>query len=385
MEILTATFRIVTPMFLGGADQSPSDGIRPPSVKGALRFWWRALNWGRFRTASGATDTSALQELHKEEARLFGSAADGKGGGGQGCFLLQMTDARFEYGRTGLPPGEKYLRGQGLNTRDCLNEGTFCTQILFRPTVSEPKKKAVRQALIAWGSLGGLGSRSRHGMGSIALEKIVDGKKKEIWTAPTTQEEYEEKIKELLVSFATVPEPDYSAFSQKSRVDILLSATMPHEVLNQFGMKMLDYRSWGQTSSGNILPSGKVSEKRFKDDHDWLRVPTFRTTYPDFHPQRVVFGLPHNYGKWTKVNGVKSERRASPLLFHVHRLSDNAYIGVSILLRSRFLPDGEKINADGEEVPPEVDWNVIIDFLDGKIGNPPTSADRFPCKKPVLP
>ncbi len=48
MEKLEATFRIVTPMFIGGADQTPSDGIRPPSVKGALRFWWRALNWGRF-------------------------------------------------------------------------------------------------------------------------------------------------------------------------------------------------------------------------------------------------------------------------------------------------------------------------------------------------
>ncbi len=48
-ETLEAQFRIVTPMFLGGANQDVSDGIRPPLVKGALRFWWRALNWGRFR------------------------------------------------------------------------------------------------------------------------------------------------------------------------------------------------------------------------------------------------------------------------------------------------------------------------------------------------
>ena len=66
---LTAEFKIVTPMFIGGADQSPSDGIRPPSVKGALRFWWRALNWGKFREAPGADDAAALRALHEEEVR----------------------------------------------------------------------------------------------------------------------------------------------------------------------------------------------------------------------------------------------------------------------------------------------------------------------------
>jgi CRISPR-associated protein Cmr1 len=55
MTVVTARFQIVTPMFLGGAGQK-AEGIRPPSVKGALRFWWRALNWGRFRQAPGADD-----------------------------------------------------------------------------------------------------------------------------------------------------------------------------------------------------------------------------------------------------------------------------------------------------------------------------------------
>ena len=48
MRTITATIEVVTPMFLGGADQSP-DGIRPSSVKGALRFWWRAWAWTRAR------------------------------------------------------------------------------------------------------------------------------------------------------------------------------------------------------------------------------------------------------------------------------------------------------------------------------------------------
>jgi CRISPR-associated protein Cmr1 len=47
METIEAVYRIVTPMFIGGADQKPNDGVRAPSFKGMLRFWWRALNWGR--------------------------------------------------------------------------------------------------------------------------------------------------------------------------------------------------------------------------------------------------------------------------------------------------------------------------------------------------
>ncbi len=43
MTVITATYRVVTPMFIGDADQKATS-LRPPSIKGALRFWWRALN-----------------------------------------------------------------------------------------------------------------------------------------------------------------------------------------------------------------------------------------------------------------------------------------------------------------------------------------------------
>ena len=44
----TLHYRIVTPMFLGGENQqADATQFRNASFKGALRFWWRALNWGR--------------------------------------------------------------------------------------------------------------------------------------------------------------------------------------------------------------------------------------------------------------------------------------------------------------------------------------------------
>lgn len=63
-------------MFLGGAHHE-AESIRPPSVKGALRFWWRALNWERVRQKTEADesladkeskDIAALKRLHDEES-----------------------------------------------------------------------------------------------------------------------------------------------------------------------------------------------------------------------------------------------------------------------------------------------------------------------------
>ena len=44
---IRANYRIVTPMFCGGAEQQAE--FRLASFKGLLRFWWRAFEWGRLQ------------------------------------------------------------------------------------------------------------------------------------------------------------------------------------------------------------------------------------------------------------------------------------------------------------------------------------------------
>lgn len=421
MQIVTATFRIVTPMFLGGANHE-ADTIRPPSVKGALRFWWRALNWGRCYEENHRKEAEALKALHAEEAELFGSAKDG-GGGEQGCFLLTVKQDRYFISKKDTvhnflkptklkesknPKSEideahfataRYL-GYGLMTpftsrdketraikksagqldRDCINEGkTFTVQLTFK----NDEEPSVITALKMLGLIGGLGSRSRHGLGSIALEKIVvDGM--ETWITPTTQEEYKTRIRELFSLPPSQDEPPFTAFFKDSRIDILVSGRTPYSVLDDFGKAMLMYRSWGTSNNdgtGGSTVLHQPSEQRFKDDHDWKY--SLGPLFPNGHPKRVVFGLPHDYGKYPnqKIKAANHERRSSPLIFHIHQLSPNLFVGVSIFLPAKFLPDGEKIKAGYNDVPANVDWSVntvITDFLDGKVGNPPTSKDRFP-------
>ena len=93
MNTLEIKFQIITPLFLGGSDQQ-ADGIRPSSIKGALRFWWRALNWARCLQQRDGDEVQALRHLHAEEARLFGIAAS-ENGGGQGVFLMQVVESKI--------------------------------------------------------------------------------------------------------------------------------------------------------------------------------------------------------------------------------------------------------------------------------------------------
>ncbi len=61
-NLKTHTFdvEVVTPLFLSGADQNTAE-LRPPSLKGMLRFWWRAL-YGR----------DSIKDMKEEEAKIFG-------------------------------------------------------------------------------------------------------------------------------------------------------------------------------------------------------------------------------------------------------------------------------------------------------------------------
>ena len=74
MQKIEAQYEIVTPMFIGGGDKLEEPEVRPPSIKGALRFWWRALHWGECLKQAQNDPEKALHALHGQEAELFGAA-----------------------------------------------------------------------------------------------------------------------------------------------------------------------------------------------------------------------------------------------------------------------------------------------------------------------
>jgi CRISPR-associated protein Cmr1 len=393
--ILSATFAVNTPLFAGGAAPGASAELRPPSVKGVLRFWWRALAWSRH--------TGDLQAIRQKEAEIFGAAGDDKTGR-QASFLLRVrpttlvvlpkdqvlngadgkvvgVGARyFGYGLMGA-----FGASAGKTTRPCLKAPfEFTVELVSRGGLDS----TVVDALKLMGLLGGLGSRTRRGWGSLSLLSLK-GDGVNDWQAPRSAKDYERELRRILSPESLYDEPPYSAFCKQTRIDMVGEDSEPLRLLNTVGEQMLRYRSWGK--NGKIL-NGEDSEKEFQNDHDWF---VDGKNFDQTHPRRVIFGLPHNYfrrvDKDKKTVGLTTatktfDRRASPLLVHVHWLADQSYIAVLTVLRSAYLPEGEKLwvwrdnPKRPERIPPaqlrkpNPDWGVLTKFV-----------DRFPNRTKVLP
>ncbi len=339
METLSATYRIVTPMFIGDGNQQAT-AIRPPSVKGALRFWWRALQWGKIRQ-NYETDEAALQELHKKEARLFGCAADErKPDSGQGVFLLRIIKqpnlAEWEEKWplkpiNNLSPGSTFL-GFGLfesgkgddyqpHRRGILEtkNNKFTLRLDFKPTASKDDIASIEQALRVWGLFGGLGSRARRGFGAITLTELRHNNNTPLKVSHT-QQQYEQTIAEHLTQFREITDyPPYTAFSGQASYKIFTLDKDARKVHNNIGTNYKRFRD----------EIGKANKLR-----------------------KCAFGLPLK--DHDDIN-----RRASPLFFHVHELQDGTFIGIALFLPAVFHHKEEYTNTQRFLQP-------VVQFMEAK-------------------
>ncbi|QEP41825.1 type III-B CRISPR module RAMP protein Cmr1 [Ectothiorhodospiraceae bacterium BW-2] len=184
MDCVEAKFSIVTPMFIGDGDShTSSPQLRPPSIKGALRFWWRALRWYSLIEYFGDDSEAALKELHSQEATLFGSAADPNDARkGQSKVYLKLSEQSKTGGTISDWPqnndgGSGYIgygldRTQESSHRYAIKQGEFTLQLILKNSVDEEQLQQLKDALKLWGMVGGLGSRSRRGFGSVAIQML---------------------------------------------------------------------------------------------------------------------------------------------------------------------------------------------------------------------
>ena len=338
----TLHYRIATPMFLGGENQqADATQFRNASFKGALRFWWRALNWARCLQAE-PQPMAALKELHQREGELFGLASDGKNSRQsqvqihsefQGAALKQPGMALQAVG---------YLLGQGLFhfrdgvTRPYLEGGNLTIHLNFKPSMAEADIQSVEQAAIALGLFGGLGSRARKGLGSLALHKL------ERQGQPVREFDTVESIAAFIhaLDFSAPADAPLSAFTRATRIDVSATAGKALDALAAIDNELQMYRSFGQNGKVN----GHPARRNFVADHDSVQAATQGVRLQQL-PQRAVFGLPHNYffSSIEKNFGITTEdegRRASPLLVHIHPLKDGKFVAIQTLLPGVFLPDG---------------------------------------------
>lgn len=374
---LVAHYKITTPMFLGGEDQrADNTQFRNASFKGALRFWWRALNWGAALKDAGNQQTAALSLLHEREGKLFGLASDGENSK-QSCVQIHSELRGAMVSKNNLP-NHAYLLGMGLYNykegmlRDYLQGGNLTIRLTFKPSTTEEDIASVQQAAIALGLFGGLGSRSRKGFGSLALQKIERPGQPE--REFTTVESIANFIQGL--DFSAPAEAPFSALTHATRVDISTTKNSALDALADINKEQQLYRSYGKDGKvGNI-----AARKNFKSDHN--------NVYDAIHgiplkelPERAVFGLPHNYrfssGKELSIsaenpssdshNETKEGRRASPLLVHIHALDDGKFIAIQTLIHGTFLHSDIRIlvNKRPKEIDKRIYFPVITRYMDG--------------------
>lgn len=181
---LDLTYEIVTPLFMGTADQAQA-ALRAPSVRGAVRAWYRALD-PDFRAREGRWFGAADEEDGRSAQspwllRVMGVDA-------QGGFVLDRQEYRdFDRGRppektngvlyTGFSLLDRFNRRTALHPSFGARRSTF----QLRLVVPRPERlgadglSAVLGSFWLLGHLGGLGSRAMRGWGGVQLLKIEEG------------------------------------------------------------------------------------------------------------------------------------------------------------------------------------------------------------------
>jgi CRISPR type III-B/RAMP module RAMP protein Cmr1 len=155
-KMLTVTLETVTPLFLSGADGRTPE-LRPPSVRGVLRYWLRAVLGGMI----GHGDT-ALKTLRCAETQVFGSTE------GSGAVVIRANwrgkePSTVRENVLPHPSATHPARLQGYPDRE-----TFEVHLIRRGDFDLAWRCAIG-ALLLLVSHGGLGKRARRGWGSLRV------------------------------------------------------------------------------------------------------------------------------------------------------------------------------------------------------------------------
>ncbi|MEA5402997.1 type III-B CRISPR module RAMP protein Cmr1 [Arcicella sp. DC2W] len=159
MQTITFTCEVITPMFLAGADGTTPE-LRPASIKGALRFWWRAMN-GHL----------PIDEMRKLEGEIFGSTQ-------QRSKIIIRTELI-------TPKYDNINKSETLHGRDYLmysvfmNEKKAITSGSFKVVLSSIDKEALLEATYCFwllSNIGALGTRSRRGCGRFIIQTYTNNK-----------------------------------------------------------------------------------------------------------------------------------------------------------------------------------------------------------------
>ncbi|MCI0427399.1 MAG: type III-B CRISPR module RAMP protein Cmr6 [Nitrospiraceae bacterium] len=354
--------RLITPAFLGGPKRDAEATPRLTGIKSALRRWWRG--WHGHLTA---------KDLRQREAEVFGSIATG-------AALSVLFPPQFPKLKV-LPSGQNmgpggsplgylgygliaYAKGSRANLTQikALDAGQSF-DVRLAHTTSRGLADVVRSFWL-FGALGGLGSRSRRGWGSVWIESDLHYPGLPNLSSSASAEQYRERLLDGLEQLAPLANRKSAAdlwWTAISRdTQIVLSPTTFNswrEAMEDLGRKFIAFRSCDKRGTASN-PPGSDYEATKNLLQGTAPVPTSL-------PERSAFGLPYaqqyrSLGgrratftpEWREGNKKIEGRRASPIICKIVPLAGGKFLWQVAFLPSRFLPANSVVRAEHTDTQP---------------------------------
>ena len=377
---LPITLELITPAYAGGADVAKTDGLRPPTLKALLRFWWRTLH-----------PEMPPDDLFKAEEKIFGST-----GVGQGIRIVPLSpiqpnvdDNAPQYN---VHDGDSLffmafgaLTDQNRTRRERIAASTGYRAVRYKFKLVASVKctdrewTEVHHAVWLLTTFGGFGSRSRRGFGGLQVFGIIPGMP-DIGACTTAEAVTDAILRGLSLVFPTLQAGQlarglghHASFSARTSLAIgpcsvrqAARGRTPEKpgwevALDAAGRTYADLRRLLGTTYEHAKNGQEVGPD-FDRTVKYLKLagplPTNQPTFGSY------FGLPHNYhfsssGQrcyyevFTPKDVVNARtgrppkhgagRRASPIFFKVIRIANSQYVPIVLFLPSRNLGAGYEV------------------------------------------
>lgn len=350
---------LITPMFGGGAEAGKPDEdfpIRPTAIRGQLEFWWRATAGARCQSVA---------DLRKRQSEVWGSTEaasevvvrvdDVKCQAPLPCAEYEPDKNNREklrrtpkwhptFAGTHLPYALFPFQGKLSDDKTAVEDepARFIPGGRFRLVLRYPKElqQDVAMALWAWSNFGGLGSRTRRGVGALYSPAF----------APSKPEELRSQIKAQILQNRQVR--DWPTFAQSALVGPAFEN--PLDAWNDL-MENYRYFRQGEGFARNPGQDGRPGRSRWPEPETIRRITGRRErkhsrmkNIPENAFPRADLGLPivFHFKDRDDPNdvilyperdrdGEKRYRMASAIIFRSVRTKDGKALPVVIVLRTK--------------------------------------------------
>ncbi|AEH24484.1 type III-B CRISPR module RAMP protein Cmr1 [Pyrococcus yayanosii] len=339
-----ATFELeaITPVFMRGAYQSKAE-FRAPSIKGVMRWWFRALAGNYF-----GNDIAGLREA---EGRIFGSAGSG---GARRSRVGVVVESLSKPKNIFFKPPKVFDRESWVSdlpylffsikmtAKSIRNSLFYPPGSVFRVSISSRDRSSYVASLASlWAAvvLGGFGFRSRRGAGSLWFKgRVKEFENIGLPTIIDSPKALRNGIKRAITLIG-------SAFGKEQEV---ILSPLSYPVLNE------------KTSYVALI--------EFDDPKNALR--QFQRVYSGFRRKpgnkihRIVFGLPIVKGNLGRIRwAAKKSRRASPMMVSVKPI-ETGYALVIVKFRTEpfYMVTRREERNTQEIINSVVDWSLLKEF-----------------------